>query len=111
VNFCSSYGFAIGEIIEALNALGRHDANKRAMIKRGIVAIYVGIIRDHDPNITDDYERLEALRGVWLMTFLKKGVLECKKIDDCLECRHSISPSKKNICIDCSTSQNLNEPK
>jgi hypothetical protein len=77
-------GFGIGELIEALNALAQHDANKRDMIKCDLLRVYMDIVRDKKHASVQ--ERVDALTGIWLMTFVKDGVQAYKQIDGGIKC-------------------------
>jgi hypothetical protein len=71
-------------MIKALNALARHDVNKRQLNELGLMQIYVDIVRDK--KLASDEERVEALNGIWVMTFLPKAVEEYRKCDGSIDC-------------------------
>lgn len=42
---CRSLGFSVEETVDALNALAKHDENKRRMVKAGVIAMYMFIMK------------------------------------------------------------------
>jgi len=76
-----------------LNELARHDANKHHMINAGIVPMYMEVVRDTKQSSVA--ERAEAMKGIWLMTFVKAGVLVCRNTEGCIECKLFYSLLKK----------------